>query len=150
VVGKDIQAGTYRTRHDSSGCYFARLKGFGGTLDEIIANEDTNARAVVTIQAADKGFDSRNCDQWSSDLSAITTSKTSFGDGDFIVGTDMIPGTYRNVATTGCYYARLSGFGHTLNEIIANDNADGQAVVTIAASDAGFESSRCGTWTKIS
>jgi hypothetical protein len=150
VVGKDIKPGTYRTRHDSDGCYFARLKGFGGTVEDIIANENTDARAVVTIAATDKGFQSENCDQWSSDLSAITTSKTSFGDGDFIVGTDMVAGTYRNDGTSGCYYARLRGFGHTLDDIIANNNTDTQAIVTIATSDKGFESQNCGTWTKIS
>lgn len=86
VVGKDIKAGTYRTRHDSQGCYFARLKGFGGTLGDILANDNTDAPAVVTILPADKGFQSSNCDTWTSDLSPITTSKTSFGAGDFIVG----------------------------------------------------------------
>jgi hypothetical protein len=149
VVGKDIQAGTYRTRHDSTGCYFARLKGFSGTLGDILANDNTDARVVVTILPTDAGFQSSNCDTWSSDLSAITTSKTSFGDADFIVGTDMVPGTYRNTASSGCYYARLSGFDHTLDNILANENTDAQAVVTIAASDKGFESSNCGTWTKI-
>lgn len=149
VVGKDIQAGTYRTRHDSSGCYFARLKGFSGTVDDILANDNTDFRVVVTILPTDAGFQSSRCDTWSSDLSAITTSQTSFGDGNFIVGTDMVPGTYHNTALTGCYYARLSGFGHTVGDILANDNTDAQAVVTIAASDRRFESNRCGTWTKI-
>ncbi len=149
VVSKDIQAGTYRTRHDSSGCYFARLKGFGGALADIIANGNTDARVVVTILPTDAGFQSSNCDTWSSDLSAITTSNASFGDGDFIVGTDMMPGTYRNAGSSGCYWARLSGFGHTLGDIIANDNTDAQAVVTIDASDKGFESSNCGTWNKV-
>lgn len=149
VVGKDIQAGTYRTRHNSSGCYFARLRGFGGTIDDIIANDNTFAPVVVTIAPSDAGFQSQRCDQWTSDLSQITTSSTSFGDGDYIVGTDMLPGTYRNVASPGCYHARVSGWGHTIDDIIANDNTDNQAVVAIAASDVGFESKRCGTWTKI-
>jgi hypothetical protein len=148
VVGKDIQAGTYRTRQGSPGCYFARLKGFSGTLDDILANENMNTPAVITIVPTDKGFQSSRCDRWTADLSAVTTSKTSFPEGDFIVGTDMVPGTYRNTASSGCYWARLKGFGHTLDDIIANDNTDAQAVVTIAASDKGFESSRCGTWTK--
>jgi hypothetical protein len=58
-------------------------------------------------------------------------------------------GANDEAASTGCYYARLSGFGHTVGDILANDSTDGQAVVTIAASDKGFESTRCGTWTKI-
>ena len=149
VVGQDVQPGTYRTRHDSSGCYFARLKGFGGSVDDIIANDITDAPAVVTIMPTDKGFQSNNCDTWWSDLSQITTSKTSFGSGDFIVGTDMSPGTYRNTGATGCYWERLRGFCHTIDDIIANDITDNQTVVAIAASDAGFESKRCGNWTKI-
>lgn len=147
-VGKDIQPGTYRTRAASSGCYYARLKGFGGTVDDIIANNNTDAPAVVTIAASDKGFESRDCGTWTQNLSQITTSKTTFDDGIFIVGTDITPGTYKNTGAQGCYYARLSGFGGTLDEIIANDNVDTSTIVTIAASDKGFESNGCGTWTK--
>lgn len=149
AVGSDVQPGTYRTRSGSSGCYFARLKGFGGTLDEVIANENTNAPAVVTIATTDKGFQSARCAKWTQDLSAITTSQTSFGDGDFIVGTDIAPGTYRNSGQQGCYYSRLRGFGHTLEDVISNDNTNAPAIVTIAASDKGFEAARCGTWTKV-
>jgi hypothetical protein len=34
-VGIDIQPGTYRTTTGSQGCYYARLKGFSGSLDDI-------------------------------------------------------------------------------------------------------------------
>ncbi len=148
TVGKDIQPGTYRTRTASPGCYFARLSGFGGTIGEIIANANTDAPAIVTIKATDKGFTSTNCGTWTKDLSAITTSQTSFDDGMFIVGTDIKPGTYRTrTASSGCYFARLSGFGGTTGEIISNANTDAPAIVTISASDKGFEASSCGTWT---
>lgn len=147
-VGKDIQPGTYRTRAGSSGCYYARLKGFGGTLDEIIANNNTDAPAIVSIAASDKGFQLQNCGTWTQDLSQITTSKTTFGDGMFIIGTDVTPGTYRNSGAQVCYYARLSGFGNTTDEIIANNNVDTPTIFTIGASDKGFQSNGCGTWTK--
>lgn len=147
-VGKDVQPGTYRTRAGSSGCYYARLKGFGGTVDDIIANNNTDAPAVITISASDKGFESQNCGTWTKDLSQITTSKTTFDDGIFIVGTDITPGTYKNTGGQNCYYARLSGFGGSLDEIIANNNIDTSTIVTISASDKGFESNGCGTWTK--
>lgn len=147
-IGKDIQPGTYRTREASSGCYFARLKGFSGSLDDIIANDNTDAPAVVTIAASDKGFQSQDCGTWTQDLSQITTSKTTFDDGTYIVGTDLEPGTYKSSGVQGCYWARLSGFGGTLDEIIANDNTDSAAIVTISASDKGFQSKGCGTWVK--
>lgn len=75
--------------------------------------------------------------------------KTSFSDGIYIVGTDIQPGTYKSSGGSSCYYERLSGFGGTLDEIIANEIARGTAIVTIAASDAGFKSERCGTWSLI-
>lgn len=147
-VGKDIQPGTYRTRVGSTGCYYARLKGFGGTVDDIISNDNTDAPAVVTIAATDKGFESRDCGTWTQNLSQITKSKTTFEDGMYIVGTDIIPGTYKNTGVQGCYYARLSGFAGGTDDIIANDNVDAVTIVSIAASDKGFESKGCGTWTK--
>jgi len=148
-VGSDIQPGTYRTREGSSGCYYARLAGFSGELDEILANDNTNDPAIITIAPTDAGFESRKCATWTQDLSAITDSTTSFEDGTYIVGTDVEPGTYRSSGSSGCYYARLSGFSGGLENLIANDNTDAPAVVEIAPTDAGFESKRCGTWTKI-
>jgi hypothetical protein len=149
VVGTDIQPGTYRTRKASSGCYYSRLSGFGGSFSEIISNENTDAPAVVTIAATDKGFKSTRCGTWTQDLSAITTSQTSFGDGIFIVGTDLQVGTYRSTGGSSCYYSRLKDFSSTISGIISNDNTSDSAIVTIAASDTGFKSTRCGTWTKI-
>lgn len=146
VVGSDIQPGTYRTRKGADGCYYARLSGFGGTLSEIIANENTDDPAVVTIAPTDKGFQSVRCGTWTQDLSQITASKTSFNDGTYIVGTDIQPGTYRSSGREGCYYARLSGFGGSTREIIANENTDSPAIVSIALGDKGFQSVRCGTW----
>lgn len=65
-----------------------------------------------------------------------------------VIGQDIPAGTYRTRGTSFCYWERLSGFGGSLGEIIANDITVGWAVVTIAASDKGFKSSGCGTWTQ--
>ena len=150
VVGQDVGPGTYRTRVGSPGCYYARLAGFGGTLEDITANENTDAPAVVTVSPNDKGFVSRGCGIWTQDLSAITADRATFGDGIYIVGTDIQPGTYRNNGQQGCYYERLSGFGGVLGETIANENTDSPAVVTIFPTDKGFKSARCGIWSLIS
>jgi len=78
---------------------------------------------------------------------------SSFGNGVYAVGADVQPGSYRTSGPEAgrlfCYWARLSGFGGSLDEIIANDNSGGPTVVTISPSDIGFESSGCGTWTRI-
>jgi zinc-ribbon domain len=63
-VGTDIEAGTYRTREGSSGCYYARLSGFQGGMEEIISNDFTNAPSIVTIEPTDAGFQSKNCGTW--------------------------------------------------------------------------------------
>ncbi|HET7270215.1 MAG TPA: hypothetical protein VFI90_03930 [Rubrobacter sp.] len=148
-VGKDIQPGTYRTRESLSGCYYERLSGFSGELNEILANGVTDAPAIIAIKPTDAGFQSQGCGTWTKDLSAITESKTSFREGAYIVGTDIEPGTYRNSGSSGCYYERLSDFTGDMNSIIANGVTDAPAVVTIAPTDAGFQSSDCGTWSKL-
>jgi hypothetical protein len=66
----------------------------------------------------------------------------------YIVGVDIAPGTWRNDGSSGCYWARLSGFSHQFADIIANEYGDDQQMVTISASDAGFESDGCGVWSK--
>jgi hypothetical protein len=71
------------------------------------------------------------------------------GDGIFLVGEDIEPGTYRgNVAGGRCYWARLSGTSGDFDDLITNDNVEGPTVVTIAESDVAFETSRCGEWVK--
>ncbi len=75
------------------------------------------------------------------------TPLTSFGDGTYIVGTDIEAGTYHTSGGQFCSYERLSGFGGTDADIIAIENPNGSAIVTIAPTDKGFLSANCGTWT---
>jgi hypothetical protein len=146
IVGGGIPAGRYITTTASS-CYWARLSGFGGTLDDIIANDNpSGSHVIVDILPSDKGFDSSRCGTWKP---FVPTPPTTFGEGVFAIGSEMSAGTWTATFTTSCYWARLSGFGGTLDEIIANDNPTSSAVVTILPTDVGFESSRCGTWTKV-
>jgi len=76
--------------------------------------------------------------------------KTTFGDGNYRVGIDIAAGTYRSsgAASGSCYWARLSNFTGS-NNILANYLDPGPTTVTILASDAGFETRRCGTWSKV-
>jgi hypothetical protein len=72
----------------------------------------------------------------------------SFFDGPQIVGKDIEPGTYRTRAgTQKCTWTRRSGFTGDAGEITAAANPQGPAIVTIKASDKGFESTSCGMWT---
>lgn len=71
------------------------------------------------------------------------------GDGTYVVGEDILPGTYRAEASPGCYWetGRGSGTGG-IDEIIANDNADGPVVVQIPATVYQIKVSGCGTFEK--
>jgi len=73
----------------------------------------------------------------------------TFGDGTYLVGVDIQPGTYRSDTGEGCYWARLRNFTGGLGSLIANDNPAGPAIVKIGAKDKGFHSQRCGRWTRI-
>ena len=63
-VGVEIEAGTYRNSDSSEGCYWARLKGFGGTTADIITSEFTKSQTLVTISRTDAGFRSEDCGTW--------------------------------------------------------------------------------------
>jgi hypothetical protein len=148
-IGKsDVLPGTYRSLGGDT-CYWSRLKNFSGEIGGILANEIASGPTVATIMATDRGFDSTGCARWTSNLKRITKSRTSFGEGIYIVKTDIAPGTYRSKAGADCYWARLRNFtGGTISGVIANGIGSAHPVVTIKATDKGFKSSGCGTWTR--
>jgi hypothetical protein len=150
-VGTDVVAGTYRLRAPAASCYWARLAGFSGALEDIRANDNVfDAYAIVNILAKDAGFESRGCGTWSTDLSPIQPDRGSITvDGTYFVKTDILPGKWRSTGGDLCYWARLKGFSGELKDIVANDNVfGGKTVVTIASSDVGFATKGCGTWTR--
>ncbi|MDP3984934.1 MAG: cell wall-binding repeat-containing protein, partial [Acidimicrobiia bacterium] len=74
-------------------------------------------------------------------------SPFSFGNGTWVVGTDVPAGRYRMISDgSSCYWERLSGFGGELADIIANDFGFDTQIVDIAPSDAGLHSSSCNIW----
>lgn len=78
----------------------------------------------------------------------VSSTTISFGSGTKVVGRGLKPGIYlTSNSTSFCYWARLSGFGGTMGEVIANDiSGSRQVVVEIFSTDKGFESSGCGIW----
>src|SRR5262249_51448280 len=147
-IGKDIPAGTYRSR-GGDGCYWERLRSFSGSLNSILANENADGPTLVTIKRTDRGFTTQSCGSWASNLARITKNMTRFGRGEFIVRVDIKPGTYRSRGGSSCYWERLRAFTGDLNAVIANDNPRGAAIVTIGRFDRGFKSSGCGVWSRL-
>jgi hypothetical protein len=77
---------------------------------------------------------------------------TTFGEGRFLVGTDIAPGSYQTTGPSGhldCYWERLKNTSDATDSIIANDLGPGPALVTIDKSDAVFQTRWCNTWTKV-
>lgn len=70
------------------------------------------------------------------------------GDGDFHVGTDVQPGTYRTTGNADalCYWERSKDASGEMDSILANDNVSGTSYVTILKSDKLFKSSGCKDW----
>jgi hypothetical protein len=83
-------------------------------------------------------------------VAPIPPSVTQFGNGIFLVGSNIPPGRYYSAPVGGCYWARLSGLGGTFGEIIANEFIPfivAQWIVDILPSDRAFSTDpECGTW----
>jgi hypothetical protein len=77
---------------------------------------------------------------------------TTLGEGRFVVGTDIAPGTYQTTGPSGsldCYWERLKRTSDATDSIIANALGPGPAMVTIDQSDAAFQTRWCHPWTKV-
>lgn len=69
-------------------------------------------------------------------------------DGTYVVGKDMPPGTYKTEpGVKDCYWSRNTGGGDTIDNNFVEFAPDGVTVTAYAGE--GFESSRCGVWTKV-
>lgn len=71
---------------------------------------------------------------------------TFSGNGLYIVGADIQPGTYRSEGGSNCYWARLNATG---DDIIDNYIGSGQTIVTVQPSDGLLEVSGCAEFTLV-
>lgn len=119
---------------------------------------DRESQLTTRTQTENAGLDTRKqqLDQRESGLNSreqalapkeqAAAKNTIRGDGIYLVGKDVNPGTYRNSGGSNCYWMRSSGTSGDFGEILANGNESGPAVVTIQDSDVAFTTKRCGTW----
>jgi hypothetical protein len=154
VVGSELAPGRYVMDADA-GCYWERQSGFGGGIDEVLANDfrDFASRVLVDILVSDVGF------EFDADCGVLTSYQGSSDQasaivpGMHVVGEHIVPGTYSTNADSGCYWERLTGFSGTLSDVIENEfvGSTSQQLVTIQPSDVGFSSDAdCGTWQRVS
>ncbi|WP_457031414.1 hypothetical protein [Kitasatospora sp. P5_F3] len=77
---------------------------------------------------------------------------TIAGNGTYLVGDDIQPGTYKTAGPGSlglCYWERGKDSSGGFDSIIANDNLTGQGVVTIKKTDKVFKTQGCQVWTKV-
>ncbi|MER6064594.1 hypothetical protein ABT167_26160 [Streptomyces sp. NPDC001792] len=70
------------------------------------------------------------------------------GDGEYQVGSDVKPGTYRTTGNSDdmCYWERAKDAKGELDSLLANDNVTGTSYVTVKPTDKIFKSSGCKDW----
>ena len=82
LVGMQVEPGAYVARA-ALGCYWERLRGFGGTTDSIRANDfvENDGRVVVEIRPGDAGFHAdADCGNWRRRESGGTTASSGTTD----------------------------------------------------------------------
>ena len=154
IVNSTIAPGRYIAINAHSGCYWERLSGFGGSINEINANDFQNfvGPVIVDIAPTDVGFKfDAGCGTFRTYVAPASPANVIVP-GAHVVGANILAGTYTTSASASCYWERRRGFGGALNDIIDNDfvATAGQLVVTISPTDVGFYADAdCGTWTRI-
>jgi hypothetical protein len=73
---------------------------------------------------------------------------TTIGDGVWVVGVDIAPGTWRPtaVADSNCYWS-ITKSGSNGRDIVSNNIGGGRPTVVVKEGQ-DFEVNRCGTWAK--
>lgn len=127
---------------------------FGGCVAAVASVDSPSNSAVTTVQRAPAPVN------FSAPTAPTSTlplpppvpagpASTIRRDGTYMVGADIVPGTWRSDGGSGCYWERLADLRGTLDSIIANELGQGPQLVTILASDRAFKAKRCGTWTLV-
>ena len=144
TVGRDVKPGVY-VAEGGEECRWARLGRMDVDYDDVIARGFV-MRPVVEIMAGDGGFDTLGCGSWTA-LESYSGSLLDEipGDGIWIVGADLAPGTYVAEGGDWCLWQRLSAYRAEPDSIIKGGSS---RRATIEAGDAAFYTEGCGTWTK--
>ena len=146
-----VRPGTYRAEHATKDCHWERLGSQSGSEGAVLAVRTSDDRQVVTVKQGDRTFRTSGCAPFTSNLFPITSSvQAPFGDGTWIVGTDVGAGKWSAPGGPECEWERVSDFSGDLSALKATDNpVETPVVVQIEAGDAGFVTSDCGTWTRL-
>ncbi|MGY1631847.1 hypothetical protein ACI784_09100 [Geodermatophilus sp. SYSU D01186] len=122
--------------------------------------------AVVLLLLVSALIGGRNSPEESSDATGTTTAPSvgagpatgtaaptpepaGFGDGTYLVGSDVQPGLYRSAGGSFCMWKRLSAVSGDSDAVLAWEWSDGQAYAEVLATDVAFSTDGCGRWTAV-
>lgn len=140
LVGEDIEPGIYvglagNLLSDQGICYWERLSGLSGELDDVITNDIESGLFYVEVLETDLALKT-DCELLPLDkVPAPETPKTEISEGMYMVGRDIEAGTWRGETDDTCYWERLSCAKGTLDCIITNDIPEGQFFIEVSPSD---------------
>ena len=156
-VGTEVQAGLY-SAPGSPACFWERLGGLTGTGGDGLYYGAGDYRVIAEILDTDVAFISSECGDWTPFDFAALSPVSIFGDGTWIVGTEVKPGLYsaavRKVEDSErCYWERLDGFTSYDDQVGSGyvshlnvGSGDYRVIVEILDTDVGFYSEYCGDW----
>lgn len=153
VVGTTLAPGTYVTAGTAKGCLWKRLSAVDSRFESVLGESFGYGQRIVQIAATDRALITQNCGAWKHISSAgLTRTAAIAGDGVRDVSRQLTPGLYRASSVVGgCVWERTRAHGGNLAARIAHAySATTVPTVRIAATDVGFVSTRCGSWTRIS
>ena len=148
-IGVDIRPGIYTSTSNDGRCVWFTVDDF--THRPASSNLITwwkTGEPIAEIKSDNAGFYSIRCGTWyRRDVELSGEPSTSFGDGSYLVGIDIEPGTYVADAGDGfCDWFRTAPFGDTSPDNSGGYVSKGRQVATIFESDSGFHSDGCGMW----
>lgn len=168
VVGADVAPGTYRVAapvvysDDDSYCHWTTYDDVAGTLDHLVATGFGDGRPTVVFDNV-ATVESIGCGTWVHvDPKALfknAEAATVIPEGEWLVGEDVAPGTYRTIAAVEMAQAEAACFWNITHDLPVSDGSppahfdddvldsadEGFPTVTVASGQV-FMSSACGDW----
>jgi hypothetical protein len=144
-----ILPGRYRALYPTPNCFWERRSDNTGAESGVLASGLSPDRQVVDILPTDKGFRTSGCAPFVNEPYPINvTLHGAFGDGTWIVGTDIGPGTWTAPGGSECMWMRVANLSGDAGALKATDSGVDNPIVNIDGGDGGFVTSGCGTWVR--
>ncbi|PET77561.1 hypothetical protein CN514_00760 [Bacillus sp. AFS001701] len=131
-VGNDIQPGEYVLISNGTG-YFQVSKDSSGTLESIVSNDNFTTDAIVSVKAG-QYFEFKDAKAYPiAKAPKLEPKNGKLGEGTYKVGLHIQPGEYKVVADGMAYVEVSKSSYHGLEDIVTNDNFEGEKYITVKA-----------------